>query len=223
MLVSVPLTQKALADYEIFVDPGAVHKIRELAGELAGSRVLHVNATAYGGGVAEILYTLVPLMQDVGLIADWKVIQGSEEFFSVTKIMHNCLQGMDIPVTDQMKTSYEHHNLANAKMMVGEYDYVIVHDPQPVALPYFLKNHRALGKKWIWRCHLDLTKFSRDLWDYLTPFIQVYDGVVFTSPTYVGDHAATIPPATFITPSIDPLSPKNTPLDEQTISRTLRK
>lgn len=223
MLVSVPLTQKSLADYELFVEPGAIHNLRELAGEFAGARVLHVNATAYGGGVAELLYTLVPLMRDAGLVADWKVIQGSEEFFTVTKIMHNCLQGMDIPVTDQMKKIFEHHVVANAKLMVGEYDYVVVHDPQPVALPYFLKNHRALGKKWIWRCHLDLTKLSRDLWAYLLPFIQMYDGVVFTSPGYVEEHTAQLPPCTFITPTIDPLSPKNTPLDEQTIARTLRK
>lgn len=223
MLVSVPLTAKALADYEIFVDPGAIHNIRELAGELAGESVLHINATAFGGGVSELLYTLVPLMQDTGLLCDWKVIQGSDEFFSVTKIMHNCLQGMDMPVTDQMKQIFEHHNLVNAKMMTGTYDYVVVHDPQPLALPYFLPNHRAIGKKWIWRCHLDLTRFSRDLWEYLLPFIQVYDAVIFTSPNYVDDHAGKIPPVTFITPTIDPLSPKNTPLDEHTVSRTLRK
>lgn len=223
MLVSVPITQKALADYEIFVEPAAIHSIRETAGELAGARVLHINATAFGGGVSELLYTLVPLMQDTGLVADWKVIQGSEEFFSVTKIMHNCLQGMDLPVTDQMKKIYEYHNLTNAKMLTGEYDYIIVHDPQPLALPYFLKNHRKLGKKWIWRCHLDLTKFSKDLWDYLTPFMQIYDGVIFTSPTYVDEYSAKLPPCTFIMPTIDPLSPKNTPLDDHTITRTLRK
>ncbi len=223
MLVSVPLTQKSIADYELFVDPESIRDVRELAGDLAGSSILHVNATAFGGGVSELLYTLVPLMQDVGLIADWKVIQGSEEFFSVTKIMHNCLQGMDMPITDQMKKIYEHHNLANAKMMAGQYDYVVVHDPQPAALPYFLENHRAIGKKWIWRCHLDLTKFSQELWAYLLPFIQVFDAVVFTSPSYLDEHAAKLPPCTFITPTIDPLSPKNTALDEQTIHRTLRK
>ncbi len=223
MLVSVPLTQKSLAEYELFVDADSIRETRELAGDLAGSRVLHVNATAFGGGVSELLYTLVPLMQDVGLLADWKVIQGSEEFFSVTKIMHNCLQGMDMPITDQMKKIYEHHNLANAKMMSGQYDYVIVHDPQPAALPYFLKNHRHIGKKWIWRCHLDLTRFSKELWAYLLPFIQIYDGVIFTSPNYVDQRESKMPPCNFVTPTIDPLSPKNTAMDEQSIHRTLRK
>jgi trehalose synthase len=225
MLVTVPISAKALADYEIFVEPGAIQDIRETAGELAGARVMHINATAYGGGVAELLYTQVPLLQDAGLLADWKVIQGSEEFFSVTKIMHNSLQGMEIPVTDQMKKIYEHHNQANAKLLEGHdpYDFIIVHDPQPAALPFFLKDRYAVGKKWIWRCHLDLTKLSRELWDYLLPFIQLYDAVIFTSATYANDYVSKLPPVSVIMPSIDPLSPKNSHLDDQTVARTLRK
>lgn len=224
MLVSVPLSPKALADYEMLVDPGLILETRQAAGEMAGSSVLHVNATAYGGGVAEILYTLVPLMQDVGLRADWKVIQGNDEFYSVTKIMHNCLQGMDIPITTNMKQIYEHQNLENAKMMDGCYDYVVVHDPQPAAIPFFLGETRhKIGKKWIWRCHLDLTEFSRELWEYLLPFIQVYDAVIFTSANYAGDYRDRMPPFTVISPCIDPLSPKNMPLDAQTVNRTLRK
>lgn len=224
MLVSVPLSPKSLADYEMFVDPEHIVGIRETAGELAGSSVLHVNATAYGGGVAEMLYTLVPLMQEVGLRADWKVIQGNDEFFSVTKIMHNCLQGMDIPVTDNMKQIYEHQNLANAKMMQGSHDFVVVHDPQPAAIPYMLGEKRyEIGKKWIWRCHLDLTEFSVELWEYLLPYIQAYDAVIFTSSNYAGQYADKLPPCAVITPCIDPLSPKNVPLDQQTIHRTLRR
>ncbi len=224
MLVSVPIGPKSLTDYEVFVGAENILNLRELAGEMAGSRVLHVNATAYGGGVAEMLYTLVPLMQDAGLVADWKVIQGNDEFFSVTKIMHNSLQGMDIPITKNMKQIYEHQSLANAKMMDGEYDYVVVHDPQPAAIPFFLGDARhRVGKKWIWRCHLDLTKFSVELWEYLLPYIQLYDGVIFTSGHYAGSYEDRMPPVTVITPSIDPLSPKNTPLDHQTVSRTLRK
>ena len=224
MLVSVPLSPKALADYEVFVGAEEILNLREIAGEMAGASVLHVNATAYGGGVAEMLYTLVPLMQDAGLQADWKVIQGNDEFFSVTKIMHNCLQGMDIPITENMRQIYEHQTMANAKMMDGEYDYVVVHDPQPAAIPYFLGEARhRIGKKWIWRCHLDLTEFSVELWEYLLPYIQAYDGVIFTSGSYAGEYEDRMPPCTVITPCIDPLSPKNTPLDYQTVMRTLRK
>jgi len=223
MLVSVPVASKSLADYEIFVDPEKIRQIRELAGSLAGKKVLHINATAFGGGVSELLYTLIPLKKDVGLLADWQVIQGSDEFFSVTKIMHNCLQGMDIPITTQMKQIYEHYNQLNAKLLTGFFDFVIVHDPQPVAIPYFLKNHREIGKQWIWRCHLDLTRFQPELWEYLMPFIQMYDATIFTTRAYVDDYVAKLPPTYFITPSIDPLSPKNVPLDENGIKKTLWK
>ena len=180
MLVSVPLGSKSLADYEMFVETDEIRKIRELAGEMAGAQVLHVNGTAFGGGVSELLYTMVPLMQDVGLMADWKVIQGTDEFFSVTKIMHNCLQGMDIPITTNMKQIFEHQNKVNAGLMSGAHDFVVIHDPQPVAIPHFLGDKRyQIGKKWIWRCHLDLTEFSEELWDYLLPYIQAYDSVIF--------------------------------------------
>lgn len=223
MLVSVPVATKSLADYEIFVETEKIKRLRELGGALAGKKVLHINATAFGGGVAELLYTLIPLKKDAGLLADWQVIQGSDEFFSVTKIMHNCLQGMDIPITEQMKRIYEHYNQLNAKLLSGSYDYVIVHDPQPVAIPYFLKNYREVAKHWIWRCHLDLTRFQPELWDYLMPFIQMYDATIFTTRAYIDDYVAKLPPTFFITPSIDPLSPKNVPLDENGVMKTLRK
>lgn len=223
MLVSVPIASKSLADYEIFVDAEKIRQIRELAGALAGKKVLHINATAFGGGVSELLYTLIPLKKDVGLLADWQVIQGSDEFFSVTKIMHNCLQGMDIPITTQMKQIYEHYNQLNAKLLSGFFDFVIVHDPQPVAIPYFLQNYREIGKHWIWRCHLDLTRFQPELWDYLMPFIQIYDATIFTTRAYIDDYVMKLPLTFFITPSIDPLSPKNVPLDENSIKKTLWK
>jgi len=224
MLGNVPVSEKSLAEYEILVDSGVFSDIKSLSGKLSGLRVLHINATAYGGGVAELLYTLVPLMRDVGLEVDWKVIQGAEDFYQVTKIMHNSLQGMDIPITEEMKVIFERYSKMNAELLQGPpYDIVIVHDPQPAAIPYFLPNMRAIGKKWIWRCHLDLTQLSRDLWHYLTPFLQKYDATVFTMASYVQGHEEALPPAYIIPPCIDPLSPKNAALDEGTVNRTLRK
>lgn len=223
MLVSVPTTPRSISEYEFFVEPRDLEELHHLANKLCGAKVLHINATAYGGGVSEMLYTLVPLMQSAGLDADWKVIQGSDEFYSVTKIMHNSLQGMDIPLTDQMKSIYEHYQQINADLLKGEYDYIIVHDPQPAGLPAFLKDSRLVGKHWIWRCHLDLTRLNRRLWSYLIPYLGKYDANIFTMAHYANGHVNDLPPCYVVPPSIDPLSPKNMPLDEQTVNRTLRK
>ena len=134
MLERVPLLDKHLDDYEDAVEPGTLDRIRELAAPLRGARVLHVNATAYGGGVAELLSTHVPLLRDIGIEADWQVIHGSDEFFSVTKLVHNALQGADVEWTDQMERIYLERVLDNALQLEGEWDYVVMHDPQPVAM-----------------------------------------------------------------------------------------
>lgn len=223
MLVSVPTTVKSLGEYEFFVDPGDIDDLHKLADKLRGAKVLHINATAFGGGVSEMLYTNVPLMQSAGLNADWKVIHGSDDFYNVTKIMHNSLQGMDIPITNQMKSIYEYYQKMNADMLKGEYDFVIVHDPQPAGLLSFIKNRKKIGKNWIWRCHLDLTNLNRSLWTYLIPFLSEYDANIFTMAHYVDGHIDDLPPCYVIPPSIDPLSPKNMPLDKASVARTLRK
>nr|MDA8216739.1 hypothetical protein [Dehalococcoidales bacterium] len=151
MLQPVSVEQRSLADYATFVGEEEVEAIRALAKQLQGARVLHVNATAFGGGVAEILTTLVPLMQDVGLQAEWRVIYGSDEFFNVTKAFHNAFQGADIPITEAMKDVYERYGRLNAEAFEGGFDFVIVHDPQPAAIPFY--HGRAGGDKWLWRCH----------------------------------------------------------------------
>jgi len=222
MLVSVPTTTRSLSEFEFFVDPEEIEGIRKLASRFSGARVLHLNATSFGGGVSEILYTLVPLMRSVGIETDWKVLQGSDEFFSVTKIMHNSLQGMEIPMTRQMKSIYEYYQKLNADLLKGGYDFVIVHDPQPAGMPSFMKDYRDIGKHWIWRCHLDLTRLYQGLWDYLIPMLNLYDATIFTMSNYVGAHADVLPPCFIVPPSIDPLSPKNMPLEKQVIDRTLK-
>jgi trehalose synthase len=160
VLDRVPLLEKHLDDYVGVVEPEVVEQIRELARPLQGARVLHVNATAYGGGVAELLATHVPLLRSVGIDADWQVLHGSDEFFAVTKAVHNGLQGADIPWTPQMQRIYLEKVLDNALQLDVEYDFVVVHDPQPAAMLSFLRERlggRMQNTTWIWRCHIDLT------------------------------------------------------------------
>ena len=154
MLQEVALGQKSLADYTHIAGRGLIEQIRELAEPLQGKSVLHVSATAFGGGVSEILYTLVPLMRDIGLDAHWQVILGQEDFFNVTKLMHNSLQGDPQAISDQQWEVFEAYNVMNAQSLEGDWDAIIVHDPQPAGLR---ENALERAGKWIWRCHIDLS------------------------------------------------------------------
>ncbi|UCF61370.1 MAG: glycosyltransferase [Anaerolineaceae bacterium] len=209
MLQRVTVEEMHLDDYRPVVGDEVLEEIQRLAHELKGAKVVHINATAFGGGVAEILMTLVPLMRDVGLDAEWQVIEGSDEFFNVTKASHNGLQGMEIPLTEEMKAIWRQYNEQNAEIFEGEYDYVIVHDPQPAGLLHF--HGRSGGAHWVWRCHIDTSHPNPLYWDFYAPYIDDYEAAVFTMDQYVGpgvefEHLAIIPP------TIDPLSPKNAPI-----------
>jgi trehalose synthase len=211
MLQQVETERKQLADYRPIVGDKVIAEIEGLAASLKGARVVHVNATAFGGGVAEMLVTLVPLMRDVGLDAGWQVIEGEDEFFSVTKACHNGLQGMDIPLTQEMKGVWRRYNEMNARGFEGEYDFVVVHDPQPAGMLHY-HGHEG-GKHWAWRCHIDSSHPNPVYWDFFAPYISEYEAGIFTMEQYVGpgvsyDHLA------IITPTIDPLSPKNAPMVE---------
>ncbi len=209
MLQQVKVGEKSLQDYQPIVGGEKVEAIRALADRLRGARVLHINATAFGGGVAEILSTLVPLMRDVGLDAEWRVIYGEDEFFNVTKAFHNALQGADIPLTEEMKEIYDRYNRLNAEAFEGEYDYVVLHDPQPAAILNF---HGCTGgRHWIWRCHIDTSAPNRPVWSFLKPYLELYDAGVFTLEQYIGADLK-LSRVVIISPSIDPLSDKNTPL-----------
>ena len=215
MLGSVPTTPKALQDYAPVIGEERVREIRDLAAPLAGARVLHINATAFGGGVAELLGSLVPLMNDAGLRAGWQVMNGSEEFFQVTKAMHNALQGMLIDWTPHMREVWLHNNLLNAQLFDEDYDFVIVHDPQPAAILGFIAElqRRHPAGYWLWRCHIDLTHAQVQVWDTLRPHLEGYDGAIFTLADYVKEDLGG--PQTFVVPpAIDPLSAKNAELPE---------
>ena len=211
MLDRVPRLEKDLPDYAGAVGVDVVDRILRLAEPLRGARVLHLNATAYGGGVAELLATHVPLLRSVGLDADWQVMQGSDLFFGVTKNVHNALQGADIEWTQEMQKIYLEKNLDNALLFDGEYDFVVVHDPQPAALLTFLRDRLSANlknTKWIWRCHIDLTNANASVWEFFRPFVEAHDASVWTMPEFVPGtlnmaHVLSAPPC------IDPLSVKN--------------
>ncbi len=137
------------------------------------ARVVHISATAFGGGVAEILVALVPLMRDAGLHAEWQVIEGTDDFFNVTKASHNGLQEMALDFSPEMKEIWKDYNKKNAQSFEGEYDFIVVHDPQPAGLMHF--HGREGGKHWIWRCHIDTSHPNPEFWDFYTPYINMHD------------------------------------------------
>lgn len=211
----VPVIPKHLAEYRHIIGDRCAAEIEELAVPLRGARVLHLNATAFGGGVAELLGALVPLMNEVGLRAEWQVMRGADDFFAVTKAIHNALQGGTIAFTPEKLDLWRHYNELNAALFDEDYDFVVVHDPQPAGVLSFvegLRNRRPSGH-WIWRCHIDLTAAQPEIWDYLRPYLDKYDAAVFTLPSYVkGD--LKVGAIAIIPPAIDPLSPKNMDLSQ---------
>ena len=218
MLGSVPTSPKSLEAYRPIIGDDATDEIVRLGQALKGARVLHVNATAFGGGVAEILGTLVPLMNDVGLHADWQVIRGADDFFNVTKAMHNSLQGMHYDWTPAMRDIWLKYNKLNADLFDDSYDYVVIHDPQPAAVPTFIEERTGSRHgKWVWRCHIDLTDAQAPVWDMLRPHVERYDGAIFTLDKYVKDDLSG--PAIFcVPPAIDPLSSKNNELSQDEVN-----
>jgi trehalose synthase len=211
VLTEVALGHKSLADYTHILGRGLIEEIKELAEPLKGKKVLHVSATAFGGGVSEILYTMVPLMRDVGLDAHWHVILGREEFFNVTKLMHNSLQGDPEAISDQQWEVFEAYNAMNAQGLEGDWDVIVVHDPQPAGLKL---NAPEKSRRWIWRCHIDLSTPNLGTLGRLLPLINDYDASVWHLQDYVpagldGGLLKICPPA------IDPLSPKNMALSPE--------
>lgn len=206
MLENVKLGKKKLEDYQKLIAPELYQEIRELSRELSGLRVVHVNATSYGGGVADMLQSFVPLLCDVGLHASWQVIAGTEEFFNVTKFLHNSFQsGEEFTLSKRQKELYEKVNFENAQNFEGNYDIVFIHDPQPAALPYYLEDKKA---KKIWRLHIDTSECHPENWSYFAPFLAEYEACVFSSEKYSSE---TIPieKKYYLAPVIDPLHPKN--------------
>jgi trehalose synthase len=201
-----PIVQ--VEDYEQFVGPEVVQRVKEKAGSLQGLCVAHVNSTYYGGGVAEMLAPLTLLMNALGIRTEWRVIQGSPDFFSITKKMHNALQGGEINLSELKQEIYEGVVYENSIRNQLDHDRVVVHDPQPLPLV----NHYQKKGPWVWRCHIDLTNPNAELWDYLSPFVEEYDAVILTLEEY---NRPVETPQVFFFPAIDPFSIKNRQLSEE--------
>jgi len=203
---------KLLDRYEEVVGHQEVRRLKLLAERLSGKRVVHVNSTRTGGGVAEILGWMIPLMQQLGLDARWEVIEGTPEFFRVTKAFHNGLQGL--PVTLKRSDFDLHYdvNQANARRLDLEADVVFVHDPQPIYLPAFTPAGRV--RCWVWRCHIDASQPDRAVWKYLERAIPGYQASIFSMAAFTRRLPC---PMFLIPPSIDPLSEKNIELPESEV------
>jgi trehalose synthase len=204
LLQPVGVGKKSIADYRHLAGQALIEEINDLAEPLRGKRILHINATAMGGGVSEILYALVPLMKDVGLECDWQILIGREEFFNVTKMMHNALQGNPHSLSEEDWEIFHRYSELNARQLEGDWDVVIAHDPQTVAMRSILEDHAA---SWVWRCHIDLSTPNREVLDPLLPLLVPYDATVFHMASYVPDGVNG--KVEIVPPAIDPLSPKN--------------
>ena len=223
MFGTVPVITRSLAEYREIIGEERYNEICDLAEPYRGARVLHLNATALGGGVAEILASLVPLMNDLGMHTEWQVIRGAEEFFNVTKAMHNTLQGMFLPWTPEMREIYNRYTGLNTDFFDEDYDFLVIHDPQPAGiLSELLSRGQEKRGEWIWRCHIDLTDAQPDVWDFLSPLVECHDAAIFTLEDFVKKDLSH-PRVFVIPPAIDPLSLKNSPRDEPTIQEVMRR
>ena len=202
-------------DYEPFVGGEVIERIRKKAKTLQDLHVVNVNSTYYGGGVAELLSSLTLLMNSVGIKTGWRVIQGPPDFFSITKKMHNALQGEEINLSDRKMKIYEEVIYENAiRNHLENHNMVIIHDPQP--LPMI--NHYKKNGPWMWRCHIDLTNPNQELWDYLSPLIEKYDAVIFSLKEYAQKIKT---PQVFFMPAIDPFKITNREMSEEEMKERL--
>src|SRR5215475_834444 len=200
-----------LADYEPIIGKSQVDELRFVAQPLQGKRAKMVNSTAVGGGVAEMLNRLVPLLDELCVRTGWEVITGGNDFFDVTKGFHNALHGAPFSLTQQARDVFLSHTEQNRARMRFDEDFVVIHDPQPAGLIASKSDSQA---KWVWRCHIDLSHPNEDVWRFLQPMVERYDAAVFSSPAFARQLA--IPQALFY-PCIDPLSEKNKELDDSYI------
>lgn len=203
-----------LEAYRAVAPRGAVETLWRLAERVRGRTLVHVNSTRFGGGVAEMLHRYVPLLEELGVRTRWEVISGPEEFFRITKALHNALQGQEQPLPDALLQTYIEVNRENAARLDLGADVVVIHDPQPAALVEFADR----SGRWVWRCHVDVSRPQRRAWGFLRPFVVKYDAAIFSLEKF----AQRLPiPQYLIHPSIDPLSEKNRELSREEVDAVL--
>lgn len=208
-----------LTEYAALVGEDVIHHLHQLARPLKGMKVVHVNSTREGGGVAEILHRMIPMKRELGIDAAWEVITGDTAFYQCTKMMHNTLQGNRADIAEDLLNHYESVNAENYERLANiltEADVVFIHDPQPAPL---LKLCRERRGKWIWRCHIDVSHPYRPVWKYMRRFVEAYDASVFSLSMFAQPMSHTI---YLVPPSIDPFSDKNIELEDAEIRETAR-
>jgi trehalose synthase len=208
-----PSPPPKLDEYQRIIGKPELDELRFLARNLQGKTVKMVNSTALGGGVAEILNRLVPLMDELGLPTRWEVITGGDDFFEVTKSFHNALQGADYVLSSQAKEIFLANNEQNRQRLNFDEDLIVIHDPQPAGLIDSKKDHSG---KWVWRCHIDLSNPHPDVWGFLRPMVEQYDAAIFSSPAFARQLAIR---QYLFYPCIDPLSEKNKDLDDTLVQK----
>ncbi|HEV8128882.1 MAG TPA: glycosyltransferase [Candidatus Eisenbacteria bacterium] len=213
-----PPSEPWLSRYETLVGAGTLRALEALARKLRGHRIVMVNTTKTGGGVAEILHRVVVILNELGVPTTWEVMEGDERFFGVTKRMHNALHGQGEPLTEQDKEIYHERTRVEAERLALDGDLIFIHDPQPAAL---IQNRRKPGQRWVWRCHIDLSRRDAAYWDFLQPFVSEYDAAVFSHIAFVPPQLTL--PTYLVPPSIDPFANKNRDLSEHEIEGVLER
>ena len=199
------------------VGKGDIEELRFLGSKLSGKIVQNINSTFSGGGVAEILNRMIPLLKELGVDARWNIIQGDNDFFKVTKKFHNALHGRAEEILESDFSCFQETSQKNIEEMELEGDIFFIHDPQPVAL---IKRKQEMGGNWIWRCHIDISRPNMQVWKFLEPYVSQYDAAIFSAPAF----SRQLPLRQFlISPSIDPLSDKNKELPRHTIDAVMAK
>jgi len=211
------MTEPSLWDYREVVGPNIIEELTILASHVGNRSIKMINSTAVGGGVAEMLHRMVPLLNEMGISTEWQVIQGADEFYEITKEFHNALQGKEMRFEKAALDTYLAYNEKNHALMDFDQDLVVVHDPQPAALIHWEKKRK---NRWVWRCHIDLSHPNPQLWGFLKPYIEKYDAAIFSSALFSPE--LSVPQYRFY-PAIDPLDEKNKELDETYVTRIFEK
>ena len=224
MFGTIALSPKALADYEPIIGEEALAELHSLARPLRGMRVLHLSVAAFGTAVADILSSLVPLMSDLGLPSQWQVLRPAQEFIAVNRAMYEALAGVGARWNAEMETVWHEYTAMNAELFAEEFDFVVVHDPQPGGILSTFTEHRGRrpSGRWVWHCHLDLGEAQPDVWRLMQRYCHAYDALAFDLAEYV-PRDIEAPIITVIEPAIDPLGPKNMDLPPETVTGMLER
>jgi len=207
----------SLLDYREVVGPDIIEELAILASHVGRKSIKMVNSTAVGGGVAEMLHRIVPLLNELGIQTEWQVIKGDDVFFEITKKMHNSLQGSEETISERAFRTYLSYNEANSKEIEADQDLIVIHDPQPAALIAWNQKRK---NKWVWRCHIDLSHPNQKTWNLLKPYVENYDAAIFSSPLF--SPQLSIPQYRFY-PAIDPLDDKNKQLEKHYVRSVFKK